>query len=438
MREVVSGRANRGVWLLALLTATVIVLTLAATALASSSPAPAAASPGASETAAATSSAGSPSAAPDSGSSVVADPALVTLSAELSTASLVFGDTVTVSGFLSPATEGQEVVVRLGGAEMGRSLTDASGAYEVTFTPRRGGDVIAALAADPGVVSAARALAVRPRASVTHGALVPFLASRFVVKVAPSGYDGVIALTVVHRKAIVGTYKARVRDGRAVFRVSLRGVDGFTLTFVMPASGGLAGRSLQAKVAVRAKTLSVGAKGPYVRGMLTALQHLRFRVPNVGTSFTAQVKDSVMAFQKAYRLPRTYVFDAACWRRIDGARLITARYSSPSTHIEVDKGRQILMIVKGGKPWGIIAVSTGATGNTPEGRFRIQQKHPYTSSGFGGTLVRTMGFLGDFAIHGWVDVPPYPASHGCVREPIWACYWTYDNSWVGETVYVYR
>jgi hypothetical protein len=438
MREVVSGRANRGVRALALLTGTVIVLALAATALASSSPAPAAASPGASEAAAAASSAGSPSAAPDAGSSVAVDPALVTLSAELSTASLVFGDTVTVSGVLDPAGEGQEVVVKLGAAEVGSDLTDASGVYEVTFTPRRGGDVVAVLAADPGVVSAARALAVKPKASVTHGALVPFVPSSFTLRVAPSGYDGVIALKVVHRKAIVGTYKARVRDGRAVFRVSLRGVDGFTLTFVMPASGGLAGRSLQTKVVVRARTLAVGAKGPYVRGMLTALQRLRFRVPNVGSSFTAQVKDSVMAFQKAYRLPRTYVFDAACWRRIDGAKLITARYSSPSTHIEVDKGRQILMIVKAGKPWGIIAVSTGATGNTPEGRFRIQQKHPYTSSGFGGTLVRTMGFLGDFAIHGWVDVPPYPASHGCVREPIWACYWTYDNSWVGETVYVYR
>ena len=44
-----------------------------------------------------------------------------------------------------------------------------------------------------------------------------------------------------------------------------------------------------------------------------------------------------------------------------------------------------------------------------------------------------MGFIGDFAIHGYAPVPPYPASHGCVREPIWACYWVYDHSWVGET-----
>jgi hypothetical protein len=298
--------------------------------------------------------------------------------------------------------------------------------------------VVATLTADPSVASAPQALAVKPKATVTHGALVPFLTSTFIVKTSPATYDGLVVVKVSHRGAVVGTYKARAKDGKAKLRFPLRGVDGFTLGVTLPAAAGLDGRTVSAKVVVRARTLSAGSSGPYVRGMLTALQRLRFHVPGLGYSFTSQVKDVVMAFQKAYRLPRTYVFNAACWRKIDGARLIKARRSSPSTHIEVDKSRQILMIVKGGKPWGIICVSTGATGNTPEGTFRIQQKHPYTSSGFGGTLVRTMGFHGDFAIHGWVDVPPYPASHGCVREPIWACYWTYDNSWVGETVYVYR
>ncbi|NLE21402.1 MAG: L,D-transpeptidase [Actinobacteria bacterium] len=414
MREVVTGRANRGAWVAALLTAAVIVLALAAPALASSS------------------------AAPESASSAAPEPVPTTLTAALSAASVAFGGEVTVTGALVPAAEGEEVVITLSGAEMGRAVTDASGAFELAFTPRRSGDVAAVLAADPGVVSPAQKLAVKPKASVSHGALVPFLKSTFVVRIAPSAYDGVVVLKIVHRKVVVGTYKARARDGRAVFRVPLRGVDGFTLTFVLPADGGLSGRSLQTKVAVRAKTLSVGAKGPYVKGMLTGLQRLRFRIPGMGSTFTTRVKDSVMAFQKAYRLKRTYVFNTECWRKLDGAKLIKARRATPATHIEVDKTRQILMIVKGGKPWGIIAVSTGATGNTPEGTFRIQQKHPYTSSGFGGTLVRTMGFKGDFAIHGWSSVPPYPASHGCVREPIWACYWTYDNSWVGETVYVYR
>ena len=286
-----------------------------------------------------------------------------------------------MSGTLEPAAEGQEVVVAFAGVEVGRVLTDVAGAYEFTFTPRRGGDVAVSLTADPAVAAAPLALAVKPKVTVSHGTLVPFLRSRFVVKVAPTAYDGVIVLKVVHRRALAGTYRARVKDGRAVFQVPLRGVDGFTLTYVLPATGGLTGRTVQSRVSVRARTLSAGSSGPYVKGMLTALQRLRFRVPNVGSGFTTQVKDSVMAFQKAYRLPRTYVFNSECWRKLDGAKVIRPRYVKPSTHIEVDKARQILMIVKGGKPYGIICVSTGATGNTPEGTFRIQQKHPYTQLG---------------------------------------------------------
>ncbi len=436
MREFVTGRANRGVWTLALLTVALVALAFAVPAFASSSPS---ASPSASEAAAPASPAAAPAATAESETPAVASsPVAPTLTAALSKASVVFGEQVTVSGTLDPAAADQEITVKIGATPAGTATTDASGAYSLTFTPHRSGDVVASLTSDPSVASAAQALAVKPKATVTHGALVPFLTSTFVVKITPAAYDGLVVVKVSHRGAVVGTYKARAKNGKATLRFPLRGVDAFTLSVVLPAAAGLDGRSLQAKVAVRAKTLSAGSTGPYVKGMLTALQRLRFRVPNVGSTFTSQVKDSVMAFQKAYRLSRSYVFNTACWRKIDGAKLIKARHASPSTHIEVDKGRQILMIVKGGKPWGIICVSTGATGNTPEGTFRIQQKHPYTSSGFGGTLVRTMGFQGDFAMHGWVDVPPYPASHGCVRQPIWACYWTYDNSWVGETVYIYH
>jgi len=236
----------------------------------------------------------------------------------------------------------------------------------------------------------------------------------------------------------VGSYRVRVRNGRGVVQIPLRGVDGFRLDILVPAAAGLDGRTLQTRVGVPAKTLSAGSTGPYVKGMLTGLKRLKFVVPGVGTTFSTSVKDSVMAFQKAYGLSRTYVFNTACWRKIDGAKLIKPRHSSPSTHLEVDKGRQILMVVKGGKPVGIICVSTGATNNTPEGSFHIQQKHPFTTSGFGGILVRTMGFIGNFAIHGYAPVPPYPASHGCVREPIWACYWVYDQSFVGEALFIYH
>jgi len=415
MRQVTMCRARHRILTLALLALAICLLAVAASA--SASPAPAEGSPAA-----------SPSAA--------AEPAVLTC--VLSRAALVFGDAVTVTGTLTPAAEAQEVVVTIGGAEAGRVLTDASGAYELTFAPRLGGDVVAALSADPAVVSDPQALSVKPKVSVSHGALIPFLNARFVVKVAPADYAGIVTVKVTHRRVVVGRYRARVRDGRAVLQIPLRGVDGFTLTFALSADGGLAVRTVETRVSVKTRTLAGGATGPYVKGMLTGLRRLSIRIPGLGSRFTTQVKDSVIAFQKAYRLPRTYVFNSANWRKLDGARTVRPRRSSPSTHIEVDKGRQILMVVKNGKVFGLIAVSTGATGNTPEGSFHIQQKHPFTTSGFGGILVRTMGFVGNFAIHGYSPVPPYPASHGCIREPIWACYWVYDQSWVGEALYVYH
>ena len=183
----------------------------------------------------------------------------------------------------------------------------------------------------------------------------------------------------------------------------------------------------------------MGGSSGQVQGLLLQLQRLRIRVPHTGKTFTTQCRDAVVAFQKAYRLPRTYVVSYDDWRKLDGAVPMKPRFASPSTHLEVDKTRQILMVVKDGAVHGLIPVSTGATGNTPEGSFRIQRKTPATTSLYGpDVLYRTMGFVGNFAIHGYPSVPPYPASHGCIREPVWVADWVYDQSFVGERLYIYH
>jgi lipoprotein-anchoring transpeptidase ErfK/SrfK len=46
-------------------------------------------------------------------------------------------------------------------------------------------------------------------------------------------------------------------------------------------------------------------------------------------------------------------------------------------------------------------------------------------------------FLRGFAIHGYPSVPPYPASHGCVRMPNWAAPILFASSYYGETIYIY-
>ena len=75
------------------------------------------------------------------------------------------------------------------------------------------------------------------------------------------------------------------------------------------------------------------------------------------------------------------------------------------------------MVVRDGKTESVVSVSTGATGNTPEGAFRIRWKALATTTWLGpAILYRTMTFLGnEYAIHGFPSVPAYAASHGCVR-----------------------
>jgi lipoprotein-anchoring transpeptidase ErfK/SrfK len=146
----------------------------------------------------------------------------------------------------------------------------------------------------------------------------------------------------------------------------------------------------------------------------------------------------VLAFQKAEGLPRTAVADRLTLARLAAANRPKARYGGKGLHIEIDKARQILQLVRNGKVTGTIHVSTGATGNTPVGHWDVLWKAPSTHTWLGpAILFRTMTFHGGFAIHGFSPVPAYPASHGCVREPMWAANWTYEQTPVGTAVDVY-
>lgn len=368
----------------------------------------------------------------------VAPSPLPTVSCVLSQTTVVYGAVVTVSGVVSPAGEGQEVAIALAGTDVATATTDTDGRFTADISPSGGGEVVARLVAD-GVSSPAQWLVVKPKVTITYGTPIPFLSLRYVISVAPASYTGTITTTVSHNGVLIATLTKRVGDGEAVFDLPLRGVGLFAVKSSFPAVADLSSRTIGKAVYARSVRLSVGSSGPHVRGLLTALSRLHIRVPYVGNTLSKNCGDAVMAFQKAYRLPRTYVVDGDDWRKLDVASTVRPRYSSPYDHLEVDKGRQILMVVRNGAVRGLIAVSTGATGNTPEGRFRIQQKHSFTTSWYGGAILyRTMGFYGNFAIHGYVSVPPYPASHGCIREPMWVADWVYDRSSIGERLYIYH
>jgi lipoprotein-anchoring transpeptidase ErfK/SrfK len=177
--------------------------------------------------------------------------------------------------------------------------------------------------------------------------------------------------------------------------------------------------------------LSLGAQGTSVRALERRLAELHYAIKRDGY-FGSEDLEAVYAFQKVERLERTGRVDATLWARIIHARTPLARYGGD--HVEIDRTRQVLFIVRGGNVTLTVPTSTGVTGNTPLGTWRVYRK----VGGFDWVLYYPSYFLRGFAVHGYPDVPPYPASHGCARIPMWIAQTVYAQIGYGSTVYVYQ
>jgi hypothetical protein len=193
---------------------------------------------------------------------------------------------------------------------------------------------------------------------------------------------------------------------------------------------GWAAASASLDLSVVAPNLALGARGVSVRMLEGRLAELHYAVKRDGY-FGSEDLEAMYAFEKVEGLARTGTVDASIWRRLAAAHIPFARYGGD--HVEIDKSRQVLFVVRGGKVALTVATSTGATGNTPLGEWHVYRK----VAGFDWVLYYPSYFLRGFAVHGYPDVPPYPASHGCARIPMWIAQTVYDAIPDGSTVYVY-
>jgi len=131
--------------------------------------------------------------------------------------------------------------------------------------------------------------------------------------------------------------------------------------------------------------------------------------------------------------------DARFWQALANPRHPAPKFARPAAHIEVNKGLQVLYVVRGSKIALIVPISTAGIAGafTPVGRFAVYRKVGGFDPSPLGTLYDPLYFTGGYAIHGNPSVPPYPASHGCVRVPMWVAPQLYRTIPYGETVYVY-
>jgi lipoprotein-anchoring transpeptidase ErfK/SrfK len=190
---------------------------------------------------------------------------------------------------------------------------------------------------------------------------------------------------------------------------------------------------------LRPPSLSPGTTSPAVTQLARQLATLHYVVPSFSSTFSYDFVQSVYAFQKVQGLERTGAVDAHFWAKLQHPRIPQPRYREPANHIEIDKTHQVLYLVRGGKIALISPVSTAGIAGyyTPEGRFAIYRKVVGYDPSPLGVLLNPMYFVGGYAIHGNPSVPPYPASHGCIRVPNFVIYRLFSSEPYGETVYVY-
>ncbi|HKP86838.1 MAG TPA: L,D-transpeptidase family protein [Blastocatellia bacterium] len=168
-----------------------------------------------------------------------------------------------------------------------------------------------------------------------------------------------------------------------------------------------------------------------IREAEQSLSDLGYWTGEVDGKMDAATRSALIAFQK--------VEGRATTGRLTRAEMLAIRSASrPSpletgyAHVEADLDRQVLFVVDAsGAVSKILPISSGngeeftsegwtRRAVTPTGRFKIYRKVDGWRKAPLGDIYYPNYFLSGVAIHGSASVPARPASHGCIRIPVFA------------------
>ncbi|MFH0915532.1 MAG: cell wall-binding repeat-containing protein [bacterium] len=183
-------------------------------------------------------------------------------------------------------------------------------------------------------------------------------------------------------------------------------------------------------------TVASGSSGAEVVWLEQKLTDLTYRPGPIDGVFDKRTYQAVMAFQKWEGLGRDGVVGSQVWGRLLGATPPTPSRTGSGAWIEVNKAKQVLLYVKNGTVIRTLATSTGNANVgivTPTRTYSIYAKSPK----WDGPRYKPLYLRGILAIHGYPSVPAWPASHGCIRLPLWDMDEFYPLISVGTKVHIY-
>lgn len=151
----------------------------------------------------------------------------------------------------------------------------------------------------------------------------------------------------------------------------------------------------------------------------------------VDGKFDPASRHALIAFQKVERRPHTGNLTLNELNALRNASRPMPRYGLHG-HVEIDLQRQVLFVVdETGAVLRILPVSTGNgelytdhgqvhRASTPTGTFKVLRKIKGWRLSSLGPMYYPSYILNGIAIHGSFSIPTHPASHGCIRIPMFA------------------
>ncbi len=254
---------------------------------------------------------------------------------------------------------------------------------------------------------------------------------------------GQVATLYVVRKGKVQTRKrGRIRGigkGRGRFVIHFLAKRRGTLRIVArhkATAGQAAFRARSKKAKVVLWSAGEGRGGLRVLLLQRGLRSLGYAV-NVTGFYNGATSRAVLAFRKANGMARNGHAGTDVYGKVfRGRGRVTLRFPRAGRHVEFDWSRQILILADKGRAFRVFHASSGKP-STPTvfGTYHFYSKTPGTNSH---GMVNSSYFIRGYAIHGYAEVPPYAASHGCIRVPIPNSAYIYGWIPLGMTIFVYR
>lgn len=183
------------------------------------------------------------------------------------------------------------------------------------------------------------------------------------------------------------------------------------------------------------KALRQGECGRSVAGLNRGLLGMGY-IANRGRCFGGRTARGVLAYRKVNGMARDELAGRGLVRDVfEGRGAYRVRHPGAGEHAEVPLAKQVLVLARGDRPFAIYPVSTGKPSTpTITGHYHFYLRSPgYNSEG----MYYSFYWHNGYAVHGYAEVPNYPASHGCVRTFIADQPRIYDELRYGESIFVF-